>query len=138
MVFIHITGAPLTNCNDVGRGVGDRGSYFIPKKITTSEFVYPRKSLLFLQPNKIQSVFFRDPKKSWRLSETKKITLAKISDPKKSLGRGPPLPPSLKYVNGAPGTMASSPQLIIVRIYNVQTCFAYLSRTKRLLEASNF
>ena len=34
--------------------------------------------------------------------------------------------------------MASSPPLIIVRIYNVQTCFEYLSRTKRLLKASNF
>ena len=34
--------------------------------------------------------------------------------------------------------MASSPPLIIVRIYNVQTRFEYLSRTKRLLKASNF
>ena len=34
--------------------------------------------------------------------------------------------------------MASSPSLIIVRMYNVQTCFEYLSRTKRLLKASNF
>ena len=38
-------GAPLTNFND---GRSNRGSYFIPKKITTSEFVYPKKSLLFL------------------------------------------------------------------------------------------
>ena len=29
-------------------GGSDRGSYFVPKKITTSEFVYPKKSLLFL------------------------------------------------------------------------------------------
>ena len=28
-------------------GGSDRGSYFIPKKIPTSEFVYPKKSLLF-------------------------------------------------------------------------------------------
>ena len=28
--------------------------------------------------------------------------------------------------------MASSPPLIMVRIYNVQTCFEYLSRTKQL------
>ena len=34
--------------------------------------------------------------------------------------------------------MASSPPLIIVRIYNVQTRFEYLSRTKQLLKASNF
>ena len=25
-----------------GGGGGDRGSYFIPKKITTTEFVYPK------------------------------------------------------------------------------------------------
>ena len=37
-------GAPLTYFNDEG---SDRGSYFIPKKIPTSEFVYPKKSLLF-------------------------------------------------------------------------------------------
>ena len=32
-------GAPLTYFNDRG---SDRGSYFIPKKIPTSEFVYPK------------------------------------------------------------------------------------------------
>ena len=31
-----------------GGGGGDRGSYFIPKKITTSEFVYPKKITTFL------------------------------------------------------------------------------------------
>ena len=31
--------------------------------------------------------------------------------------------------------MAFSPPLIIVRIYNVQTSFEYLSRTKRTLES---
>ena len=30
-----------------GGGGSDRGSYFIPKKITTSEFVYPKKLILF-------------------------------------------------------------------------------------------
>ena len=50
---------PLTNFNDGGGGGGsDRSSYFLPKKITTSEFVYPKKSLLFLAY----------PKKSRRLS----------------------------------------------------------------------
>ena len=46
-------GAPLTNFNDGGGG-GNKGLYFIPKKITTLEFVYPKKSLLFLAyPQKI-------------------------------------------------------------------------------------
>ena len=49
-------GAPLTYFNDGGGS--DRGSYFIPKKIPTSEFVYPKKSLLFLAyPKKSLSVF---------------------------------------------------------------------------------
>ena len=34
--------------------------------------------------------------------------------------------------------LASSPPLIIVRIYNVQTCFECLSKTKQLLKASIF
>ena len=39
-------------------GASDRGSYFIPKKIPTSEFVYRKKSLLFLvYPKKSLSVF---------------------------------------------------------------------------------
>ena len=52
-------------------GGSDRGSYFISKKITTSEFVYPKKSLLFLvYPKKslspfldIRFLFFLRPKK---------------------------------------------------------------------------
>ena len=49
-------GAPLTYFNDGGGS--DRGSYFISKKIPTSEFVYPKKSLLFLAyPKKSLSVF---------------------------------------------------------------------------------
>ena len=39
-----LPGAPLTYFNDGGC---DRVSYFIPKKIPTSEFVYSQKSLLF-------------------------------------------------------------------------------------------
>ena len=40
-------------------GRSDRGSYFIPQKITTSEFVYPKKSLLFLAyPKKSLKPFF--------------------------------------------------------------------------------
>ena len=39
-------------------GGSDRGSYFIPKKIPTSEFVYPKKSLLFFSiPKKIPQCF---------------------------------------------------------------------------------
>ena len=39
-------------------GGSDRGSYFIPKKIPTSEVVYPKKLLLFLaHPKKSLSLF---------------------------------------------------------------------------------
>ena len=40
---IPVPGAPLTYFNDGGGS--DRGSYFIPRKIPTSEFVYPKKSV---------------------------------------------------------------------------------------------
>ena len=77
---VDCPGAPLTNFNDEGgMGGSDRGSYFIPQNITTSELVYPKKSLLFLAypkkslspcfaTQKNPSVFFRDPKKSRRVS----------------------------------------------------------------------
>ena len=40
-----------------------KGSYFIPKKITTSDFVYPKKSLLFLAyPEKSLRSFFATQK----------------------------------------------------------------------------
>ena len=41
---VLLPGAPLKNFNDGGGGGGgsDRGSYFIPKKNTTSEFIYPK------------------------------------------------------------------------------------------------
>ena len=49
-------GAPLTYFNDGGGS--NRGSYFIPQKIPNSEFVYPKKPLLFLAyPKKSFSVF---------------------------------------------------------------------------------
>ena len=85
-----------------GRG-SDRGSYFIPKKVTTSEFVYPKKSLRFLAyPKKSRSPFFATPKNPsvfffathfWPKFQTQKSH----SDPP------PPPSPSLKYVSGAPG-----------------------------------
>ena len=51
----ELPGAPLTNFNDEeGGGGSERGLYFIPKEITTSEFVCQLKSLLFLAyPQKI-------------------------------------------------------------------------------------
>ena len=92
-------GAPLTNFNDGGRGGGsDRGSYFIPKKITTSEFVYPKKSqLLLAYPKKSHSPFFAAPKNPWVFFSRpkknpgvfhipQKITFGQNFRPKKSLG----------------------------------------------------
>ena len=66
-----------------GRGEeSDRVSYFIPKNITTSEFVYPKKSLLFLAyPKKSLSPFFATPKNSSFLWRPKKIP-ASFIDPK--------------------------------------------------------
>ena len=81
----------------------DRGSYFIPKKITTSESVSTHKSHYFFSiPKKFPWSFFRNPKKSLCFfSRPKKIPasfihpktslLAKISDPKTSLGPSPPV-----------------------------------------------
>ena len=40
-----------------GGGGYNRGSYFIPQKIPTSEFVYPKKSLFFSIPKKIPQCF---------------------------------------------------------------------------------
>ena len=93
-----------------GGGRSDRGSYFIPKKITTSKFVHPKKLLsfltypkksfsLFFTTQKNPSVIFRDLKKSWCLSQTPKITFGQNFRPKKITR----IPPSLKYVSGAPG-----------------------------------
>ena len=69
----------------MGRGGGgsDRGSFFIAIKITTSEFVYPKKSLLFYntpknplilfwQPKKSLCFLFRNPKKSRRIPKAQK------------------------------------------------------------------
>ena len=73
-------------------GGSDRGSYFIPKKIPFSEFIYPKKSLVFLTyPKRNPLVLFSRPKKiPASFIDPKKSPLAKISDPKKSLG--PPSP----------------------------------------------
>ena len=105
-----IPGVPLTNFIDGGGGGGsDRGSYFIPQKITTTEFVYPKKLLLFLvYPKKSfcpffatpknPSVFFGEPKYSRRFSLTKKNHFW----PKYQTQKNHSDPPSLQYVSGAP------------------------------------
>ena len=91
-------GVPLTNFNDGGGS--DRGSYFMPKKITTSVFVYPKKSLPFLAypkkslssffaTQKNLSVFFRDPKNPGVFHKPKKITCGQNFRPKK-ITRTPP------------------------------------------------
>ena len=82
----------------------DRGSYFIPKKITTSEFVYPKKSLLFLPyPKKTLTPFFATQKyPSGFFCNPKKI-LASFIDPKKSLlAKIPPPSPVIRICEWGP------------------------------------
>ena len=110
-------GAPLTNFNNGGGS--NRGSYFIPQKITTSEFVstqknhyffltHPKKSLSPFSATQIHPfVFSVTQKNPGVFHRPKKSLWAKISDPRKSLGPPPPSP-SLKYVSGAPGTITWS------------------------------
>ena len=88
-----------------GGGGGGRGltevHLFISKKITTSEFVYPKKTLLFLAypkkslrpffaTQKSPSVFFTTQKNPGIFRRPKKITFGQISDTKKSLRTPPP------------------------------------------------
>ena len=91
-------------------GGSDRGSYFLPQKIITSEFVYPKKSLLFLTypkkslssffaTQKNLSVFFATQKNPGVFHRPKKITFGQNFRPK-NITR---TPSSLKYVSGAPG-----------------------------------
>ena len=91
-VTTAITQGPHSQILMTGGGGGsDRGSYFIPKKNHNFKICLPKKI----------TTFFRNPKKSLcYFSRPKKIPVPFI-DPKKSLG--PPPPPSLKYVSGAPG-----------------------------------
>ena len=101
---IRSLGAPLKNFNDGGGGGVDRGSYFIPKKITTSEFVYPKKSLLFLAyPKKSLSPFSTTQKNPSVFTATQKnpgvfhrpykIPLGQNLRPKKIT------PPPLRHLN---------------------------------------
>ena len=78
---ITLPGAQFTNFNDGGGGVLQR-FIFYTQKITTSEFVYPKKSLLFLAyPKKSLSPFFITPKTSCFFRDPKKIP-ASFIDPK--------------------------------------------------------
>ena len=65
-------------------GGSDRSSYFIPQKITTSEFVYQKKSLLFLAyPQTIPYSFFCNLKKIPLFFSRPKNIPASFIDPKK-------------------------------------------------------
>ena len=56
-VRIEVTAPQGPHSHILMMGGSDRGSYFISKKIPTSEFVYPKKSVLFLAyPKKSLSV----------------------------------------------------------------------------------
>ena len=92
--------------------VSDRGSYFIPKKTTTSEFVYPKKSLLFLaHPEKSLSSFFATQKNPSGFFPRPKKIPASFIDPKKNhfwpkfqtqkITRTPP-PPVIKICEWSP------------------------------------
>ena len=75
-----------------GGGWSNRHSYFIPKKITTSEFVYPKKSLLFLTyPKKSLHFFFTTQKNPSVFHRPKKITFGQNFRPKKITQTPPPI-----------------------------------------------
>ena len=95
-------GAPLTNFNDGG---SDRGSYFMPKNITTSEFVYSKNHNFFSIPKQSLSHFFTTQKNPRIFHRPQSITFGQNFRPKKitQTPPPPPPPPSLKYVSGAPG-----------------------------------
>ena len=110
-------------------GGDDRGSYLIPEKITTSEFVYPKKSLLFIaypknslspffaRPPKNPSVFFfRDPKKFRRLSQTQKDHFWPKFQTQKSHSDPPP-PPVIKICEWGP--WARFPAFIVYQMPKV-------------------
>ena len=82
-----------------GEGGSDRGSYFIPKKITTSEFVYTKIALLFFRnPKNSLCLFYATQINPGVFHRPKKITFGQNFRPK-TITR---CPRSLKYVSGAP------------------------------------
>ena len=107
-----IPGAPLTNFNDGGGGGVRQGFiFYTQKKITTSEFVYPKKSLLFLSyPKKSQRLLWTQKNHFWPKCQTQKNHFGPTP---------PPPPPSLKYVSGSPGTSISLLYSYIVCLLNL-------------------
>ena len=103
----------MTGKDGGGGGEGsDRGSYFIPKKIATSEFAYPKKSLIFLAyPKKSLSPFSATQKTPLFFLRPKKIP-ASFIDPKNHFGQKfqtrknhsepPPPPPVIKICKWGP------------------------------------
>ena len=116
-----------------GGGWSDKSSYFIPKKITTSEFVYPKKSLHFLAyPKKSLSfffaiqknpsvVFFATQKNPGVFHRPKKITFGQNFRPKKITWT----PPSLKYVSGALGRTLAFYYGIIIKLHLITILFLF-------------
>ena len=148
-------GAPLTNFN-VGGGGSDGSSYFIPQKITTSEFVCPKKNhyfflvypkrplVLFSQPKKIPLFFFATQNNPGVFHRPKKITFGKISDPKKSSGF-PPSPPVIKICEWSPWAPARCAtvktrikvegRVVRVIVHPPTTCFARLAPNEECEES---
>ena len=85
---VIVPGAPRTYFNDRGGRMSDRSYKFYTQKIPTSEFIYPKKSLLFLAYPKISlSAFFATQKNPGVFHRLKKITFGQNFRPKKSLVR---------------------------------------------------
>ena len=111
-----------------------RGSYFMPRKITTSKFVYPKISLLYLAyPKKFLSPFFSTQKNPCFFSRPIKIQasfmdppkslLANISDPKISFGHPPPSPtPVIKICEWGP---TKSSKFALIGTHNKLTPYIY-------------
>ena len=115
MHIVNIKGASKLHVYVDGRGRGgsDRGSYFIPKEIPTSEFFYTKKSLPFSipqkNPTKKSLFFFVTLKNPGIFHILTKIPFSQNFRPRKSFR--PQLPgPSLKRCEWSPwGLEPSNP-----------------------------
>ena len=128
MYVLSIFCIPAMHSQFLMMGRSDRGSYFIPQKITTSEFVYRKNHYFFSIHKKSLSPFFHNLKKSLCFSfvtpkypsifhSPKKITLGQNLRPKKITRTLL----SLKYVSGAPGAQHSNfciPDYSLRKIHN--------------------
>ena len=128
----------------------DRGSYFIPQKTPTSEFVYPKKSLLFLAypkkshtnsnlclcycwsevmktqySKKIPVVLLQPKKIIASFIDPKKSLSAKMSNPKKSSDP----PPISKICEGAPGVTNDMTSSIRIQFACVKAGILHLVST---------